>query len=863
MDDSSKSAKSKLVAASKTKDTARRLALVLATTSGAALILLVVALIDYWLILPFTTRLVGTLLLAALVGFGVRELIRSLRHPTALKDVALDAESRKPELGCEISTAAEYLSGERKPKQEYENELASALQEQAARDLQKVEVPYWNRPLRPALLLGALAAVAILFAIVASGGLTAFQRAAVPWSNAAYTRVKVQPGDVEIPIGHDVEIKSVFSGRIPTEPQFQWQEEGNPRWEFATLTRNEKGEYNYPLKGIQKALHYRVSGSDAVSPEFKLQPYIPPEVKEWRVLLEYPAYTKHPKTVQASPEITVVRGSTATIQITPSVKLTKARVRFNNLPAIDLRAADNGLWQGELKVDKDAEYWVELADEKGHAGGNEAAYHIKALPDAPPKVEISDPGQDLRAEATNTVPVKISMTDDFGLQEVKLVYHRLGGPEQVIAAKRDNETNSQFSAEIPLAPLELKENELVAFHAEASDNNTLDGPGLGKSDVFFVEITNQEGGGKSKAPAQGQRVNLLVIQKQIVADTVALATNAPAEKFDDLMKRQVDAADFGRLYLKGISAGGPSDAATEMQAAVNDMEKARGWLEQRARDIAVPSEEGALAHLYKVLQKMPELQDLPTVPQMTQKKTNQPPALQVVLDAIKKKKKEEPDNKELAEALKQAEQMREEQASLTIGSQNSGNGSGQGEVQMVRASNPTDAESKSEAQGKAQAEAKSGKGEGEGEGKGDKAGEGKANKPGDKAGEKPKENDKEAKEGQQLAEKENALSKEAKELADKVARLAGKDARLGHGAARKLNDAAAKMNEAAKAMAAGNMQKAGTKGSEVGQSLDAAIALLDAIVNNRPEKTDVSKEDFPKEYETVIAEYLKKLSYEE
>ncbi len=88
-------------------------------------------------------------------------------------------------------------------------------------------------------------------------------------------------------------------------------------------------------------------------------------------------------------------------------------------------------------------------------------------------------------------------------------------------------------------------------------------------------------------------------------------------------------------------------------------------------------------------------------------------------------------------------------------------------------------------------------------------------------------------------------------------------ARLGHGAARKLNDAAAKMNEAAKAMAAGNMQKAGTKGSEVGQSLDAAIALLDAIVNNRPEKTDVSKEDFPKEYETVIAEYLKKLSYEE
>src|SRR5262249_42128562 len=151
---------------------------------------------------------------------------------------------------------------------------------------------------------------------------------------------------------------------------------------------------------------------------------------------------------------------------------------------------------------------VELADEKGHAGGNESAYHIKALPDAPPKVEIPDPGQDLRAEATNTVPVKISMTDDFGLREVRLVYHRLGGPEQIITAKRDSERNSQFTAEIPLAALELKENELVAFHAEASDNNTLDGPGVGKSDVFFVEITNQEGGGKPKSQAKGQRVNL-------------------------------------------------------------------------------------------------------------------------------------------------------------------------------------------------------------------------------------------------------------------------------------------------------------------------------------------------------------------
>ncbi|HEV8542852.1 MAG TPA: hypothetical protein VGR78_10710, partial [Verrucomicrobiae bacterium] len=90
MENSSNFAKNRLAAASKTKDTARRLALVLATVSGAVLVLLAVALIDYWLILPLSARLVGTGLVAVLVGLGIRELLQSFRQPTALKDAALD-----------------------------------------------------------------------------------------------------------------------------------------------------------------------------------------------------------------------------------------------------------------------------------------------------------------------------------------------------------------------------------------------------------------------------------------------------------------------------------------------------------------------------------------------------------------------------------------------------------------------------------------------------------------------------------------------------------------------------------------------------------------------------------------------------
>jgi len=852
MDDASKYAKNKLLAASRAKDRSRQIALACSIAAGTILILLAVALLDYWLLLPTSLRLGGVFLLAVVLSGGMYQLLKTFLTPTHLKEAALDAESERPDLGCELSTAAEYLAGDRKISQEFEAEMAAALEEKAARNLKQLELPYWKKPVRPALVLGVLGFAVLIFGCLASGAFTAFKRAAAPWSNAAYTQVEVKPGDVELPVGRDVEIKSVFSGRVPKLAQFEWQDSGSPKWQFASLTRTNNGEYIYPIRNIRTSLKYRVTGSDAVSPEFKVEPYTPPEVKDWRIELDLPAYTKHSKIVQTVPEITVLRGTVASFQISPSVKLSKARLRLNGIDPVDLKPAGNGFWKAELEINKDVDYWIELADEKGHPGGNEDPYHIKALADTAPKVEITEPGQDMRAEATNTIAVKISAIDDFGIQDLKLVYHKLNGPEQFVTATRHGETNIEFTTEIPLSTLDLKQYELVAYHAEAIDNNTLDGPGIGKSEVFFIEITSEEGAACKMPPAKSQKANLLVIQKQIVADTTALAANAPAEKFEDLAKRQKDAEDFGHLYLTGMSLGGAPAAATEeMEAAIRDMEKAQSSLEKHERASSLPPEESALARLYHILELMPELKDMPTVPKLAQQSTNSP-VLQVVLDAIKKKKKEEPDNKDLIAALQEAKNIQQDQASLTIGSQNTGEGEGAGETKLDR----------------------SGKGPKGGSGKSDKpkAGEPKKGDPkdgdpknGDAKNGDPKDGEPKSapKEAEKLAEKENELSKETTALAEKLARMEGKDSRLGHGAAKKVGNAAAKMAEAAQAAGKGKMQSAGTKGAEAGTSLESAIALMERVLNGRPELADVSKEDFPKQYEAAIADYFKKLSHEE
>jgi hypothetical protein len=906
-------AKKRLQEASRAKHSATVMAVTLSTAAVGLVVLLFFALLDYWLMLVPSVRYGGLLAMCVLVGGGVYKLVKALKRPTPLKEAALDAEAIKPDLGCELSTAAEYLSGERKPNQQYEGELAAALQENAAQQLQKVQLPYWERMIRPALIVAVLVLAAVFFSVLASGGMTAFKRAAMPWTNARYTEVEVKPGDVEIPVGRDLEVKSVFSGRIPRQPKFQWQDEGNPKWQFAALTRNEQGEYTYPLKNVRNSLKYRVSGSDALSSEFTIQPYTPPDVKEWNVELEFPSYTRLPKAKQNTPEMTVLRGTVASIQIAPTTKLSKAQLRFKEGPAVDLHPVENGFWKTDLKISADAEFTIELADEKGRADSNENIYQIKALPDEVPKVEIAEPGQDTTAAATNTVAVKISAMDDYGINELKLVYHRLGGPEEFVVAKRNGETNTEFTAEIPLSPLGLKEYELVAYHALAIDNNTLDGPGIGKSEVYFIEITDKEGGA-CKSQGKGQKVNLLVIQKQIIADTVALGSNPEAAKMEDLAKRQKDAVEFGRMYEKAISMTGSNSAASqEISAAIADMEKAQASLEQQHAKLALPSEESALARLYQIVGMMPELQDMPTVPppppEEKKEEEEKPPTLQVVLEEIKKKKEEEPDNQELAEALEEAKRLQEEQASLSLGIQPSeGNGKppqggGGGETDIDRSGKkPTSAEAKAQekklaaAKAKAQAEKKGKKGQAgkgkpkKGEGKGEKGGEGKGGKgeaakkesdkakagakPGEKAGEPGEEKSAEdpAKEeseekpeeqpNDELAQKEEELSEDTKALAEKLERMAGKDNRIGHGVPKKVKEAGNKMGEAASAMSRGETETAGVHGAQAGAALQAAVVMLENTLLGRSQRVDVSKEEAPKQYEALISEYFKALSYD-
>ncbi len=819
------------------KDRARRLAFISSLCAVALGFALAIAVGDYWWQLPAPARLVGIGGLGLIGIFGCVRLWHLLYHPTSAKQVALELETQRPELGCVVSTAAEYLEGGRTASQKYEPELVEALQEQAAKRLLVVETNYYRKLAISGGSLAAVVAACLLFVVFDPDSMTALARVTAPWSGKTYTRVAVKPGDAEIRAGENQPVQTVFSGRLPKDARLRWREASAGKWHTVAMSKDTNGGFESLLQNVRGPLKYQVTGSDAVSPEYTVKTYIPPEIKDFKLSVRQPAYTKTPMIEHSSPSLSVLRASDLTFRITSTPKVATARLRFANDSKVDLAAGSGNVWTGSLKATNDLYYWVEMADNEGHKGGNITPYHIQVLPDEPPKVEILDPGMDTRADPTNKIPLKISVTDDFGVGEIKLVFQKLNGKEQTIVCPKIQTDEKEATAEavIDLAPLRLSEYEVVAYHAEAKDNNTLDGPGIGKSPVYFVEYTTK-GEPLSECHGACQKINLLVLEKQIIAATTAVEEKDVEDKLPTVAAIQRQTKAYAEIFRDSfLLSVSPPEAKTEFADAIACMNEASEKLDDAKRPAALIAENDALEHLYQVTRLLPELE-------AGMCKGGNGNCVKIVLEAIEKLKESQKKDRqqELPKIIAAAKKLAAQQAALA-------------DIYRRSPEKPP-GQAKGENPNKPPGVAKSGKGNN---------GQGGANS----APTEPQEandstnNVASKSENPQLDEQQKELSEEANALAEKLRELSGKDPRVSGALSQGMRAASGHMADAAHQIAKGRpnsaMQSAGLGLS----GLSSVINELEQLLYDNSRATDMATEEYPKEFQSMISDYLRRLSY--
>lgn len=797
---------------------------------GAVLLvaLLTVALIDYWALLPAALRMMGATGLAAGAGFGLFNLVRWWRRPVSLKQIALEVESRRPELGCLLSTAAEHLDARGGDRNDFGPELIAALHEQSARRLLQVETDWYQREFRRAAGgFGVAALGLVLFLFLAPAAKLALLRTLTPWQNVAYTSVEVEPGNIELPRGENQPIAAAFAGRLPRDPQLEWRRESDRGWQVIAMLPDQGNQFLQVLEKISEDLVYRVRGAQAVSPEYQIATYVPPGLEGVAVQVEYPEYTGLAPRRLDEASFSVVRGSRLEWRVATAGDVAQARMRFASLPGFELKPVGTNEWTAGFTPKQDLHYWIDLLDRKQRRGGSRQPHQVAVVPDEKPKAAIQEPGADIRANPLDIVPLAIEVADDFGIAHVQLVVRKMDGTTKTfpLELKDGGTKTAKLETIIDLAPFKLKPYELLSYHVEVRDNNTLDGPGTGRSPVYFIEYTSRE---KALSQCQGgnsQSVNLLVLQKHIIASTLAIPEERPAGKFADIAGVQRQTKKYAEVFRNAFQLQiAPKEAREEFDAALRAMDGSVEHLETLSRELALQQQEQALQHLYEVARLLPECEK-----GFCEGGGN---CFKIYLEAIEKLKQETRQEREqsLKAALAQAKELERRQRELVNLYRN--------ELKDVP---PGDGTAK-------EGEPKDGKGGLSGGKPGPNGGRGSTGDQG-KAGE--------------LAALQEKLAGQAAELKRLLEQLSGRDARVSSRYGEMFGQAARRLQAASGGVGAGDFRIAEREGQGGISVISEAIHLLEHIYDESTVVADLATEEYPKAFEAKINAYLKTLSYAE
>ncbi len=633
----------------------------------------------------------------------------------------------------------------------------------------------------------------------------ATQRVVFPGMPAHYTTVEVRPGDCEIATKTDLEVTVQFGGRPPTDAQVE-RRDADGNWKADGLTQTGPRSFSYRFQDVRGDFTYRVRGNDALSPDYQVRTYTPPEMAAMEVEIVPPAYAQIPSARSIGGNVTALRGSELHWRLLSTVPLAKAGFHFKDgQPGLDLNAENPQSWLGSLTLQKNAAYRVALLDLKNRPGREGDEFHLVALPDAPPSVEISSPEPNITTGPQDKVTIQVRADDDIGLAGVDLVSQKPGSPKQTVPIVSGDKLGRHVKGSIvlDLAPLNLKPYDVVMFYAEARDNNTYDGPGMARSSVHFVTIGSPDQGPASGGGGGGgQEVNLMQLQRDLISATSGLPASASRSTLADLGASQYEIRGYAEKLLALLqSLGAPPDAITAMNAAIENMNQAEKNLNAGESVPAVDQEGQALANLYQVAR---------------------------LLSASMAPGQESSQLKILLEDLRKARQERQEQA--------------QNEISAALAQTLALLNAQEALQ-----QGASGKGEGKGQGAG--------NDPNGSPGQNNPE----------LARQQQELADKARALAERLSRAAGNNPSLSHRVGEEAGSAADRMGAAAEGLRGGEPPDSPGVSAAQAQGVDALSHVaqsLDQLSKKTENNADVKEEGAPPEYSDQLSRYYQKLSHE-
>ena len=608
-------------------------------TVGLIAILAGAAIIDLLMPLPTSVRIA---LLVGVIGAAGYLLYRYLVQPLRVKltphDVALNVERKHRDLEDRLVSALQF--GEAETEDPIKSHLLQRLVTDAVERTDGINFKATIDKSKKRKHIGIAAAVfagCALIALIFPAELNiSLNRLLSPWEKTEpvfTTKLTVEPGNARILRGRSLAINLEVTGKAADKARLIYKK-GNSAADTESQHQEidmmqiegEKHRFGYEIFNINENMEYYVTANGIESERYTVEVFDMPKVTAVEVTYTYPEYTQlNPITQQGEGNIRAVAGSQAEVRITTNKAIESATLTVEAQDPTPMLISDGRTLTTTLDVLTDGKYTVKLLCVDGFNNQTPIEYTITAIPDEPPEVAIKEPGRDIKATKLEEVKVLAEAVDDYGVENMTLMYSVGSGEPQELEAETVEVKEKKIISGayvFYLEELDVEPGEIISYYAQATDNNTRTGPGTGTSELYFIEVRpfnerymqmDAEG---QQAPEEQPFPNLISDQRTIIKNTWKHIHSRPSpmtENYQSAVKKIGDEQDqlkdktqrvTDELSMSMRDANVDPEMLMNLEEAVAKMGEASGELHAIKPKAALPHEQDALELLTKAMMEL-------------------------------------------------------------------------------------------------------------------------------------------------------------------------------------------------------------------------------------------------------------------
>ncbi|MBN1447901.1 MAG: DUF4175 family protein [Bacteroidetes bacterium] len=312
----------------------------------------------------------------------------------------------------------------------------------------------------------------------------------------------VEPGDREAVKGEELRLTATTTATKQPEITFHLREEGQEEFDPVVTVKDSSGIHVHTIPAIRGSVIYYAEAAGYRSRQFRIDVVDRPFVRSLRVRLTFPSYTKLPPRYLDDNvgDVTALAGTRISLELAFNKEIADAALVFNDSARVQIETKDERA-QTSFLLTRDASWHITLRDASGIENANPIEYTLKVVPDMIPVIDILEPGANTDLDESMRLALISRIRDDYGFSKMVLKYR--------LAASRYEKPHEDYSSiviplpsvrelemEVPyiwnLTSLNLVPEDVVNYYVEIYDNDVINGPKVGRSQVFSLRLPSLE-----------------------------------------------------------------------------------------------------------------------------------------------------------------------------------------------------------------------------------------------------------------------------------------------------------------------------------------------------------------------------------